>query len=79
MPIAWWSTPGEFTSGARIRSNFLGFVDLREIGVVFSTTNPGEEEDLSQAVLRILADGPGLPRPRHLEQLATFGATESTA
>jgi 8-oxo-dGTP diphosphatase len=35
-----------------------------------------EEEDLSQAVLRILADGPGLPRPRHLEQLATFGAPE---
>lgn len=35
-----------------------------------------EEEDLSQAVLRILADGPGLPRPRHLEQLATFGAPD---
>ena len=35
-----------------------------------------EEEDLEAAVLRILADGPGLPRPRHLEQLATFGAPD---
>jgi len=32
------------------------------------------EEDLEEAVLRILEEGPGLPRPRHLEQLATFGA-----
>lgn len=32
-----------------------------------------EGEDLEAAVLRILADGPGLARPRHLEQLATFG------
>jgi 8-oxo-dGTP diphosphatase len=35
-----------------------------------------EDEDLEEAVLRILADGPGLPRPRHLEQLATFGAVD---
>ncbi|HVM20029.1 MAG TPA: NUDIX domain-containing protein [Egibacteraceae bacterium] len=31
------------------------------------------DESLESAVLRILGDGPGLPRPRHLEQLATFG------
>ena len=35
-----------------------------------------EEEDLEHAVLRILAEGTGLPRPRHLEQLATFGAPD---
>lgn len=35
-----------------------------------------QDEDLQEAVLRILADGPGLPRPRHLEQLATFGAPD---
>ena len=35
-----------------------------------------QDEDLEQAVLRILAEGPGLPRPRHLEQLATFGAPD---
>ena len=35
-----------------------------------------EDEDLETAVLRILADGPGLARPRHLEQLATFGAPD---
>jgi 8-oxo-dGTP diphosphatase len=33
-----------------------------------------EDEDLDQAVLRILHEGPGLGQPRHLEQLATFGA-----
>ena len=31
-------------------------------------------EDLEEAALRILADGTGLERPRHLEQVATFGA-----
>ena len=31
-------------------------------------------EDLEEAALRILADGPGLERPRHLEQVGTFGA-----
>ena len=35
-----------------------------------------EGEDLQEAVLRILSDGPGLPQPRHLEQLATFGAPD---
>ena len=35
-----------------------------------------ENEDLETAVLRILADGPGLARPRHLEQLATFGSPD---
>lgn len=35
-----------------------------------------EDEDLHEAVGRILAEGPGLPRPRHLEQLATFGAPD---
>ena len=35
-----------------------------------------EAEDLQEAVLRILSDGPGLPEPRHLEQLATFGAPD---
>ena len=35
-----------------------------------------QSEDLQSAVLRILADGPGLVQPRHLEQLATFGAPD---
>ena len=35
-----------------------------------------ESEDLQEAALRILAEGPGLPRPRHLEQLATFGGPD---
>lgn len=35
-----------------------------------------EGEDLQAAVLRILCDGAGLSRPRHLEQLATFGAPD---
>lgn len=34
------------------------------------------DEDLDAAVLRILEEGPGLGRPRHLEQLATFGAPD---
>lgn len=35
-----------------------------------------KDENLEEAVLRILAEGPGLARPRHLEQLATFGAPD---
>ena len=35
-----------------------------------------EAEDLEEAVLRILAEGAGLSRPRHLEQLATFGGPD---
>ncbi len=35
-----------------------------------------QSEDLQEAVLRILVDGPGLEQPRHLEQLATFGAPD---
>ena len=35
-----------------------------------------DDEDLKDAALRILADGPGLAHPRHLEQLATFGAPQ---
>lgn len=33
-----------------------------------------EHEDLEAAALRVLAERAGLTRPRHLEQLATFGA-----
>ncbi|MPZ71820.1 MAG: NUDIX domain-containing protein [Nitriliruptorales bacterium] len=35
-----------------------------------------EGEELEQAALRILADGAGLARPHHLEQLATFGTPD---
>ena len=35
-----------------------------------------DDEDLESAALRILADGPGLDRPRHLEQVATFGGPD---
>jgi 8-oxo-dGTP diphosphatase len=33
-----------------------------------------EGEDLEEAALRILSEGPGLDQPRHLEQVATFGS-----
>jgi 8-oxo-dGTP diphosphatase len=33
-----------------------------------------DHEDLEEAALRILAEGPGLDSPRHLEQVGTFGA-----
>jgi 8-oxo-dGTP diphosphatase len=33
-----------------------------------------DDEGLEAAALRILRDGPGLDHPRHLEQVATFGA-----
>jgi 8-oxo-dGTP diphosphatase len=35
-----------------------------------------DREDLEEAALRILAEGPGLDSPRHLEQVGTFGAPD---
>lgn len=35
-----------------------------------------EGEELEDAALRIMCDGAGLSRPRHLEQLATFGTPD---
>ena len=61
-PIAWYSTPGHTTLGARSRSNYQGLFDKLETGVVFALQSPrsgpiGDIQDGRTDLSRALHDG----------------------